>query len=107
MKRIDVFRYSNREGVGELPPESAAGFQSWINRTLDSIPREFFDSAAVEISSEDYYESHCFVIEIYYFRPETAEEIAEKEAEKQARIDREQRDKLNLFLRLKAEFGDK
>lgn len=107
MKRIDVFYHKSWGDVGELPPETAAEFQSWINKTLDSIPREFFGSARVEIYTENYYEGYYPAVEIFYFRPETAEEIAEEEAEKQAKLNRAQRDRLDTFLRLKEEFEGK
>jgi hypothetical protein len=89
------------------PPQKASNFQAWINSILESIPREFFDSATVEISSTSVEEPGHFQVRISYYRPKTAEDIAEEKAKEQARLNRAQKERFDTFLRLKEEFESK
>jgi hypothetical protein len=107
MRRVDVFHYDSWFDETGEPPQKASDFQVWINSIFESIPREFFDSATVEISSTSVEEPGYFQVRISYYRPKTTEDIAEEKAKEQVRLNRAQRERLDTFLRLKEEFEGK
>jgi hypothetical protein len=72
--RVDVFNSEQYNGR-DWPSENAIDFIGWFNEKISLIPEEFRDSATIDISSPYEYVS----IEIYYKRPETKEDIKNRE----------------------------
>ena len=61
-------------------------FQKWLQEQIDQIPEPFRHAADIEIDSEGGWEGeHHATIEITYWRPANAAEIAERHAETQDR----------------------
>jgi hypothetical protein len=86
-------------------PEDAKGFMEFWQKKLDLIPKEFIESAAIDIEPVDNYGSPGIEVEIYYYRPETNEEIEERERqENMAMESRLKRDRAS-YLQLKARLG--
>lgn len=82
--KVTVFK---SDSYGSMPTDNLVGFVAWVNEQVAKIPPEYVASASIDIESDSYYESTYPTIEIYYYRPLTAEEIAADEA--RARIMRE------------------
>lgn len=64
-----------------LPPSDFKDFLDWVDRLKNQIPEEYWDDAVVDIdasSDDDVSYAHC---NVHYTRPETAEEMRQREAE--------------------------
>lgn len=94
-------------GEGNGDEEMEVGLVDMIERLqacLESVPREYRDSAKVRIwASGDYASAY---VEVNYTRPETDEEIAAKEErEKRYQLERERRER-EEFERLKKKYAN-
>jgi hypothetical protein len=79
LKRITVLNHD--QGYMEWPPEAASEFLAWIQAKLELIPTPFRASARIEFGSISGPDAESFpCLEIYYMRPEVAEESADTEA---------------------------
>lgn len=89
------------------PPEPASKFTAWIAAALNEIPAEHRASATIKIGREDmgYDSGDSPTIEISYWRLETDEEIAEREAEWARRQADEMERERRTYLALKAKYG--
>ncbi len=88
-------------------PTKLCAIGTWAEQYLSDVPAEFRDSVNIDISSTGGYEgSHYAYIEIYYYRPETDEEMDERirqETDSLAKYENNERQK---YAELKAKFGD-
>ena len=87
------------------PEGNAAEFMKFFQDKLDTIPKEFVDSAVIEIEAVDNYGSSSIDCSIYYFRPQTEAEISAEMAAKEAIALGERQRKLDQIERLKRELG--
>lgn len=71
-----VDEYEDREWVGE----SFADFTAWVNEVFDAIPEEYRNVAQLDIDHNSLGNSNYSQIEVYYYRYETPEEVAAREA---------------------------
>jgi hypothetical protein len=77
-KEVDVVSMSDMNP--DWPPRPAAEFRAWFERQLSFVPRQYRDSATVEITSESSDgDCHHAVICFSYERPETDEEMEHRE----------------------------
>ena len=96
----DVDRYE-----GDWPSEQLGELIAWLGEKLESIPPECRDSATCEIGSISGYEgSHYATICIQYRRPETDEEIAQREVEEAFQREYARQCELDTLSRLKAKY---
>jgi len=102
--KIEVFKKDQYDG--EWPEENAAKFLAWFEEKINSIPKEFRDSAKVELEAVPGYE-HCAYasIEIYYYRPETDEEEIARKAKEQNRAELKKQLELRQLEELKRKYG--
>lgn len=85
-KIISVFDMERYDG--EWPPTDARACLDWLSAKVESIPAEFRKNATIEFESASGYEGeHYARIKIQYLRPETPEETAHRQAERQQQID--------------------
>lgn len=96
---VDVFNSEQYDGR-DWPSENAIDFIGWFNEKISLIPEEFRDSSTIDISSPYDYVS----IEIYYKRPETEEEIKEREFKAQKIAEIEKFMELNKLEQLKKKY---
>ena len=107
-KRAMVF--DNEQYDGEWPPENAAECVAWFSRKLEYIPEEHRATAKIEIDSVGGYEGeHYARIQIYYDRPETDDEMAERETYERRYQEEVVAKELQTLAALKAKYklGDK
>jgi hypothetical protein len=71
---------SDRDGDDSKVPDRLLGIPAWIAGFIEQIPEEFRESAVFEFGSDGDYDSPHEQISIWYKRPETDAEIAEREA---------------------------
>jgi hypothetical protein len=103
-KQIMVTEYCRSFG-GNWPPQDAEGFLEWVKSKLDAIPKEHRASAKIVVGSETEYDCDYPYIEIEYWRPETDEEVHERQARvKQKARDAEMRERMTLAA-LKQKYG--
>ena len=63
------------------PPSNAIEFISWLTEKIELIPIEYRKEAIIDINSQHGYDETTYAdIKIYYTRPETDEEMADREA---------------------------
>lgn len=102
--RVTVFDKDRDEG--EWPPTDATECVAWFAGKLEAIPPEYRATARVGIESVPSYEdSHYVRIVICYVRPETDDEIAEREAEESRRKEAQKAQELRTLAALKAKYG--
>lgn len=98
---VDVEQYDRG-----FPPSGLIEFQAWLAKQVAKIPAEFVPAAVIEIESVGSYESSSYAnVKIAYDRPETAEEIAERERELTRRAAQQVQKELAEYERLKAKFN--
>lgn len=91
---------------GDWPPEDAVGFMAWFQGHLTLMPGEYRNTARIELTSNSGYEdSHYVEIDISYTRPETPEEIAERQEGWRKQCAAAETEQRAEFERLKAKFG--
>ena len=97
---------SNSWGHPAEVPEHLEDFVSWAQTHLDQAPAEFRNTAKINIESEsEPYDGGCTVsISIYYERPETDAEMAERETNEVARKPLHQRQLRTQYEQLKEIF---
>jgi len=79
-------------------------FVDWLSRQVDRIPQEYLKKAEIEFENyEEYENAYGTRITIFYYRPETDDEMAKRKKEA---IDRES-DERRLYERLKAKYEGK
>jgi hypothetical protein len=86
------------------PPGNATECVAWFAEKVASIPAKYRDTARIDIDSESYCEeNHCGHISITFRRPETDEEMAERECrlEQQKRAQEEMERKQLVALKMK------
>ena len=103
-KRVNVFDQERYDG--EWPPTDATEFVAWFAGKLGEIPVEYMASAKIKIDTRGSYEDSSYAhIEIYYDRPETNTEMAEREAEELRRKEAQKAQELRTLEALKAKYG--
>jgi hypothetical protein len=107
MKQIvNVAVFDQAEYVGDWPPENAADCLAWFAEKIDSIPKEFIDTAEIKIDSTSGYEgSSDAKISISYSRMETGAEEQHREARKERIVSLQQDRERAEFKRLQAKYG--
>jgi hypothetical protein len=106
--RVEVFNADQYDGdwPTEKCPAKLADAIQWFQGKLEVIPPEFRDSATCEIGSTSGYEdSHYGHIEIWYERPETAEERAARRADRKAKDAAKTELELATLRELQAKYG--
>jgi hypothetical protein len=105
MKQNKTIIRTFKEYGKDWPPEDATGLLAWFQSELDDVPAEFRDKARIDITSEEVYESSKAIIEISYDRPETDEEMQERERFALAQQEQRRVSDLRTLARLQAEYG--
>lgn len=75
-----------------------------LQRIAESIPEEFRSSASLRVDSEIEYDMNKVLIEIYYDRPETNEEVAERKKVEGDETHRREQGELAQLAALKAKY---
>ena len=102
-KRVVVFDEEKYDG--EWPPTSAPECVAWFTKKLETIPLEYTATATVEIDSVDRYEGTSYAhIVISYNRPETDDEVADREKEELRRQEAQKALELRSLAALKAKY---
>lgn len=88
-----------------IPTCNLKEFSDWTQKLLTKVPKEFQDSASIEIEVEDDYDGeHNVTLDISYLRPYTLADQIKEQAEQQERdsasIDKE----LKQLARLKKKY---
>lgn len=103
--RVDVF--SGQRYDGDWPPDGFTDALAWFQDKLAQIPDKFKGVARCEISSEGGYEdSHYGYIEIWYYRPETEDEKAERIAKRDAELAAQRFNELAILRTLKEKYPE-
>lgn len=84
--------YDNVKDYNDWPPKKLVDAIAWLQDRLDAVPPEYRGSATFEIDGVDDYGDPSARISIKYRRPMTSQEIAQAEAEEDARTLRLLRD---------------
>ena len=95
MKR-NIFVTVFRDTVSYLP-QVATDFMKMLSDKMALIPKEYIETAIIEIETESYYDSCTAFLSLTYTRPENDSEEAAREAdERQKLADTEAREKAQL-----------
>ena len=104
-KQITVFNAEEYDSQKDWPSKNAVEFVKWFQGKLDLIPAEYHNVAFIDLDSHTSYDSSEIEIDIYYDRPETAEEIATREHKIQMQKEHERINELALLEKLKKKYG--
>lgn len=105
-KQTRVTVFDKEQYDGEWPPTDATECVAWFAGKLETIPPEYRATAKVEIESVASYEdSHYARIVIRYDRPETDDEMEDREAEELRRQEAQKAQELRTLAALKAKYG--
>lgn len=88
-------------------PSSLAEFITWAQKHLASVPEEFRDSASIDFESHSSYGDPYTDLVIEYKRPETDDEVDERENAAANRIKRNRQHDLDELARLTAKYKEK
>ena len=72
-------------------PEKLVPFIEWLQEALNQISPAYRDSADIELRTDSSYDTPCMTLKVTYDRPETAEEIADREMEERVLRERDKR----------------
>lgn len=100
-----VVFFDENQYDGEWPPENAIECVEWFAEKLTSIPAEYRNTAMIEIGSNSSYDSDYGHIMISFTRPETDEEMAEREGRESRRKRAEEEYERMQLMALKAKYG--
>lgn len=104
-KQTRVTIFDKEQYDGEWPPTDATECVAWFAGKLDAIPAEYRETAKVEIESVASYEdSHYARIVIHYYRPETDDEMASREAQELGCQEAQKARELRTLAALKAKY---
>ena len=81
-------------------------FQKMLSDILAEISVEYRKEVFIDFEIEDDYGSYNNIVEIYYWRPETDEELADRIRKENTQEIIEKNKKRELLLKLKKEFED-
>lgn len=101
-KRVVLF---SSDRSGDMPTSDLAGFVAWASGLLASVPEQYRSSATIDIDSSVYYDCAVTEIVVYYCRPETDDEMAEREQYEARRVAESEAQERREFERLAAKFG--
>lgn len=106
-KIVTVSVVDLQEHRGEWPPTNIAEFSDWLQSKINSIPEEFRGNAEIEIGTHAMdFDYTALKIEIYYTRPETDEEFAQRNSEEAKRAAREEEAQARkMYEQLRKRFG--
>lgn len=101
-----------KEVFGSLTQKDSYGddtlleVRDWIDALLAKVPAEYSAEVKINVNSVGGYEGeHHTEIKVYYRRPATAKETAEREAAEQSRRKRIEADELRTLAALKKKYG--
>ena len=104
--KIEVFKKELFDYDGVWPEENAVKFLAWLEEKINSIPKEFRNSAKVDFEAEPgYAENASATVEIHYYRPETDEEEIARKAKEQNRAELRKQQDLRQLEELKLKYG--
>ena len=83
-------------------PTLAIDWPKWIENEISKVPEEY--RSVVRIDTESDWDSSAVTFEMFYRRPETAEEAAIREGQAASRKMAEELRERKLFERLKAKY---
>ncbi len=70
-----------------IPTFDLKKFSNWIQELLTKVPKEFQDSARIEIEVEDDYDGqHDVTFDVHFFRPYTLADQTKEQAEQQENV---------------------
>ena len=103
-KRIIVFKGEQYDNG--FPPTDATECVRWFQEKLEAIPVEYREGARIEIESVGSYEdSHYATVEVYYDRPETPAEEAERMGRDVVLAKQREQQERTLLAKLQAKYG--
>jgi len=80
-RKIQVTVFDKEQYSGDdWPSSNGYEFIKWFTDKLESIPEEFKKDAVFDLDATDSYGSPYVTLELYYNRPETQEEISDRQA---------------------------
>lgn len=101
--------YQGQQNETDFPEEDAVKALFWFQEKILGIPAEFRDSAILEFDCgvEDT-DDGCIspIIKIYYYRPETLELAALREAELQRQLNITEQEERAMLEKLKRKYED-
>lgn len=102
--KVTLFRQQRYDG--EWMPENAEKAIKWLQNIVAQAPPKFRSAVKIEIDSESSYEgSHYASIEISYWRPPTAVEIAKRRAAAKAQANEARQREIDTLKALQAKYG--
>lgn len=103
---IKITVFDKQQYDAEWPSEDAIEFIAFFQEKLASIPEEFRSSAIIEVDSISGYEGSSYAsINIYYYRPETEEEVKVRESKAQNKAELLRQRELKQLEELKRKYG--
>lgn len=103
--KITVFNVKEYDSQKDWPPSNAVEFIKWFQGKLDLIPEEYRNVASIDLETHTSYDSSEIEIDIYYDRPETAQEAAARKHKIQLQKEHERINELALLEKLKKKYG--
>jgi hypothetical protein len=102
---LDIEHWSG-SAMRESAPENLRQFIAWAQWLLDQIPPEHHDEANIEIDSVEGHEGeHHVEIRVFYYRPETADEVRMRLDGVTVQRDAKEKEERRLYERLRAKFA--
>lgn len=107
-KNKEIIIFDQEQYDGEWPPENAMKCLAWFSAKVEDIPQEFRSTAKIEIEGFGGYEGSAYAnIKITYVRPETDEEVAERELKESNQKSQQELRERQQLAALKAKYEDK
>ena len=100
VKVLDTEQYE-----ADFPPDNLVALNEWLQGYLASIPPEYRKDAKVHLGyREDHGDSIWVTVRIFYTRPETPEEIAERVNRRAEAVAEKERQEKLLYSQLKVKY---
>lgn len=102
--KVTVFETPGFDSRSAWPPDNLMGFIEWFQSKLDSVPAEYKGSVIIDMETSQEYDICKVDLSIYYFRPETDEEIEARTKRERTNAETIRNRELKEYERLKAKF---
>jgi hypothetical protein len=103
-KQVRVSEYCRSFG-GDWPPQDAEGFLAWVASKINAIPEEHRASTKIIVGDETEYDCSYPYIEFEYWRPETDEEMQERQERAKQDARRAEMKERRILEALKQKYG--
>lgn len=103
--RQTIDPYSYKDKLASIPTK-VVDLIAFLQEVVESVPKSSRDSIELEYDYEEDYGSYYVTADLWFTRPDTAEEAEKKERAKLVREEGNKMNELRQLAQLKAKYGD-